>query len=336
MKQLYHRQKDFSRRYVTALVVIQLLSVLVCPARSAPSYAVVPGWPILPKGKSLGLCAGVGVDSHNRVYVFHRNGRKWSDPFPEEPLPDATVSVFDGATGQLVTEWGGGEFVMPHGLTVDAQENVWLTDVARQQVFKYTADGRCLLTLGERNRPGADQTHFNYPTDVAVLVDGSFYVSDGYRNTRVIKFDAAGRYQFEWGGKGSEPGQFNLPHGVAVDSRGRVLVCDRSNSRLQVFDPRGKFLAEWKGPEIGRPYGVSVAANGHIFLVDGGDQAKSVPERSRVVELDPEGKWVESFGSYGPAPGQFEMGHDLAVAPDGAVYVAEGKGARVQKFIPAR
>jgi peptidylamidoglycolate lyase len=150
----------------------------------------------------------------------------------------------------------------------------------------------------------------------------------------VVKFDATGRYQFEWGGKGSEPGKFNLPHGIAVDAKGRVLVCDRSNARVQVFDPLGKFLAEWKGPAIGRPYGVSVATNGHVFLIDGGDQSATQPDHSKAVELDSEGNVVASFGSFGKDPGQFQLGHDIAVAPDGSVYVAEGKGRRVQKFSP--
>jgi peptidylamidoglycolate lyase len=275
----------------------------------------------------------VGVDSKNNVFVFHRGGRVWTVPFPEEPIAAPTLSVIDGANGRLRASWGAGEFIMPHGLTVDREDNVWLTDVGRHQVFKFTHDGRLLLTLGERGVPGADKSHFALPTDVAVLPDASFYVSDGYRNTRVVKFDAAGRYQFEWGGKGAEPGKFNLPHGVAVDGRGRVIVCDRSNARLQVFDPTGKFLAEWKGPKIGRPYGVGVAPSGHIFTIDGGDQSKTQPNRSKAVELDADGNVVDSFGSYGKEPGQFELGHDIAVARDGSVYVADGKGERVQKFV---
>jgi peptidylamidoglycolate lyase len=310
-----------------------LLLALLNTARAESKYEVVRDWPALPAGYTLGLCAGVGVDSHNNVFVFHRNGRAWSTPFPEEPIASPTISVLDGRTGKLIAQWGAGEFIMPHGLTLDREDNVWLTDVGRQQVFKYTHEGRLLMTLGERRVPGADQAHFNLPTDVAVLPDGSFYVSDGYRNTRVVKFDPTGRYEFEWGGKGSEPGQFNLPHGVAVDGRGRVYVCDRSNSRLQVFDPRGQFLAQWKGPEIGRPYGVSIASNGHIFLIDGGDQSATQPNRSKAVELDADGKVVDTFGSYGAEPGQFQLGHDIAVAPDGSIYVAEGKGQRVQKFI---
>jgi peptidylamidoglycolate lyase len=298
-----------------------------------PRHQVDPGWPALPEGYELGLCAGVGVDSHNHVFVFHRCGRQWVTPFPTDPIPQATISVIDGATGKLLRSWGAGRFVMPHGLTIDHEDNVWLTDVALHQVFKFTNKGDPLLTLGEASHPGSDQAHFNLPTDVAVLRDGSFYVSDGYRNTRVVKFAADGRYEMEWGTKGNGPGQFNLPHGIAVDGTGRVYVCDRTNSRLQIFDPKGVFLAQWQGPQIGRPYGVDVGPDGHVFLIDGGDPAMKASERGKAVELDSAGNVLDTFGSPGKEPGQFQMGHDIAVAPDGAVYVAEGSGQRVQKFI---
>ncbi|MDB6075636.1 MAG: repeat containing protein [Verrucomicrobiaceae bacterium] len=313
--------------------LILLIALVSFPAFAGMAYQVVLGWPALPEGHVLGLCAGVGVDSHDNVFVFHRDDRVWKTPFPQQPIEQPTVSVIEGRSGKLIASWGANEFIMPHGLTLDHEDNVWLTDVGSHQVFKYTHEGRLLLTVGERGKAGADSTHFNLPTDVAVLPDGSFYVSDGYRNSRVVKFDAAGRYQFEWGGKGSAAGQFNLPHGIAADNRRRIFVCDRSNARLQVFDAVGKYITEWKGPAIGRPYGVSIAANGHIFLVDGGDQNASPHDHSKAVELDAEGKVVDTFGSWGKAPGQFQLGHDIAVAHDGSVYVAEGKGARVQKFI---
>lgn len=300
---------------------------------SAPSHSVVRDWPRLAKDNVLGLCAGVGVDSHNHVFVFHRRERQWSNPFPTEPITGATVSVFDGKTGNLLNSWGANLFIMPHGLTIDHEDNIWLTDVGLHQVFKFTPEGRLLLTLGERGKPGNDRSHFNLPTDVAVLKDGSFYVSDGYKNTRVLKFSASGEYEFEWGVKGSGPGEFNLPHGIALDSRGRVYVCDRSNSRIQIFDAKGKFLDQWKGPQIGRPYGVEVDAHDHVFIVDGGEPSLKAKDRGKAVELDAEGHVIDTFGSYGKEPGQFQLGHDIAVGPDGAVYVAEGSGKRVQKFV---
>ena len=303
-------------------------------APSAPRHEAVRDWPALPATHVLGQCVGVGVDLRNNVVVFHRSGRVWSTPFPTEPIAAPTVSVIDGRSGRLLAAWGTNQFIMPHGLTLDHADNVWVTDVGRQQVFKFTPDGsRLLLTLGERGVPGADATHFNLPTDVAVLPDGSFYVSDGYRNTRVVKFTADGRYAFEWGGKGAGPGQFNLPHGVAVDAQGRVFVCDRTNARLQVFDPRGKFLTEWKGPLLGRPYGVSVGADGHVFIIDGGELPARTAARPRAVELDADGRVLVRFGAFGSGPGQFQLGHDLAVARDGSVYVADAAGKRVVKFV---
>ena len=291
-------------------------------------------WPALPPSHVLGECTAVGVDSRDNVVVLHRSGRGWTTPFPTEPIAALTVSVIDGRTGKLLAAWGTNQFIMPHGIGLDREDNVWITDVGRQQVFKFSPGGeRLLLTLGERGVAGADKAHFNYPSDVAVLPDGSFYVSDGYRNTRVVKFTADGRYDFEWGGKGAGPGQFNLPHGVAVDAQGRVIVCDRSNARLQVFDPRGKFLAEWKGPLIGRPYGVSAGADGHIYAIDGGDGPLKRQDRPRAVELDPEGRVLDRCGAFGAEPGEFQLGHDIAVARDGSVYVADASGNRVQKFI---
>ena len=166
-----------------------------------------------------------------------------------------------------------------------------------------------------------------------MLTDGSFYVSDGYKNTRVVKFGATGQYQREWGGKGSKPGEFILPHGIAVANNARVYVCDRTNSRVQVFDAEGRFLNQWKGPHIGRPYGIEASHDGGIFIIDGGEPSLRKTDRGKAVELDTEGRVINTFGSYGSQAGQFILGHDIAVGPDGAVYVADATGQRVQKFI---
>ena len=309
------------------------LFLLSVTASAQSQHEVVPDWPQLPKVHVLGLCAGAGVDAQNRVFVFHRSGRNWSNPYPKEPIAAPTVSMIDGATGKLLSTWGENRFNMPHGLTVDHEGNLWLTDVGLHQVFKCTPEGKVLLTLGEASVPGKDQAHFNLPTDVAVLRDGSFYVSDGYKNTRVMKFTANGRFEFEWGTKGKGPGQFNLPHGIAVNAQGRIYVCDRENERLQIFDAKGTFLDQWKGPHLGKPYGVETSADGHVFIIDGGSPSLKLSERGKAVELDATGQVIDTFGSHGDGPGQFQLGHDIAIGPDGAVYVAEGSGKRVQKFV---
>lgn len=332
---------------ITSLVVVLSVTVAGCglglngagaingsstPGRAV--YEVVHGWPVLPEGRILGQATGVGVDSHNHVFVFHRAGREWSDPFPEDPIQASSVSVFDGATGEQVAEWGQNLFVMPHGLTVDGQDNVWVTDVGRHQVFKFTHDGDLLLTVGTASVPGADSMHFNLPTDVAVLPDGSFYVSDGYANTRVVKFSSAGQFLFQWGTKGSGPGQFDLPHGIAIDSAGRVYVADRSNARVQVFDAQGRFVTEWKNSTLGRPYAVAIGTDAKAYIIDGGDQPLKPPDRSRAFRLALDGTVEAIFGRFGNYDGQFRLGHDIAVAKDGAVYVVDAWGMRVQKFVP--
>jgi peptidylamidoglycolate lyase len=310
------------------------------PAAEAPAgplgYRVVHGWPRLPPGELLGQVSGVGLDSRGTVIVFRRAQRSWPlrDSLSTAPIEAPTVLLFDGASGRQLGAWGAGRFAMPHGLTVDGQDNIWVTDVALHQVFKFTRDGALLLTLGERGVPGDDGVHFNRPTDVAVARDGSFYVSDGYRNSRVVRFSKDGRYLFSWGRKGSRPGEFDVPHSIARDATGQVYVADRSNARIQVFDSVGHFLAEWKGPELGRPWAVRVGADGYLYVVDGGDQPTTPPDRARVLKLTRQGRVIELFGSFGNYDGQFVWPHAVAVATDGTLYVGDvSTGMRVQKFI---
>lgn len=293
----------------------------------------MPGWPLLPAGEILGQATGVGVDSNQNVWVFHRASREWSDPMPATPIEDATIAQFDGRTGTRLRTWGANRFIMPHGLTVDSKDNIWLTDVGSHQIFKFDPSGRLLMTLGEPGVSGADKTHFNLPTDVAVLADGSFYVSDGYANTRVVKFSADGRYQFEWGKPGKGPGEFDLPHAIAVDAGGRVYVADRSNARVQVFSSTGRFIREWKGIELGRPYSVAIAADNRAVVVDGGDQPKRGPDRSGAALVDLLGRILSRFGRFGNQDGQFRLAHDVAVDRSGNVYVVDAWGQRVQKFV---
>jgi peptidylamidoglycolate lyase len=308
---------------VQAFVLIACLGMANATLADDSSFSVVHGWPSLPKGRALGRASGVAVDSHNHVFVFHSVDRDWSDPFPDGPIEGATIAVFDGATGELITEWGKGIFIMPHGLTVDSEDNIWLTDVGRHQVFKFSHNGELLFELGEKRVPGAGSTHFNLPTDVAVLDDGGFFVSDGYGNSRVLKFSSDGELEFQWGAKGSGEGEFDLPHGLALDGSGRLYVADRSNSRIQVFDREGSFISEWSSDKVGRPYGIAVDTAGSVFVVDGGDQPTSPPDRSRVIRLSSAGSTETVFGRFGNYDGQFQMGHDLAIGEDGAVYVVD-------------
>ncbi|WP_404335493.1 peptidyl-alpha-hydroxyglycine alpha-amidating lyase family protein [Sphingomonas sp. MMS12-HWE2-04] len=315
-----------------ALLVVAALLPGPVSAQAAPDYRVVHGWPQLPEGLALGAVAGVGVDSKGLVWVFQRAGRQWTDPLPSDPIAAPTVVAFDGETGKIANAWGDGRFVMPHGLSVDAQDNIWLTDVALHQVFKFSPEGKLLLSLGEAGVPGTDGKHFNRPTDIAVLPDGSFYVSDGYINSRVAKFAPDGRFLFEWGVRGTATGAFDLPHGLAVDAQGRVYVADRENDRIQRFDGRGKFLDAWKSPEMGRPYGIALLPGGMAAVIDGGEQPKRGRDRSAVAILRPDGSVAARFGRYGNYDGQFQQGHDIAADARGNLFVVDIGGERVQKF----
>jgi peptidylamidoglycolate lyase len=276
---------------------------------------------------------GVDVDSEDRVFAFHRAGREWSDPFPDDRIAPPTVAIFDGATGAMLDQWGGGLFVMPHCLKLDDDGNVWVTDVGLHQVLKLTRDGEVLLAVGTAGVPGDDATHFAMPTDVAVLPVGSFYVSDGYGNARVAGFSAAGELVGQFGSRGGGPGQLDLPHAIAVDGDGRVYVADRGNARLQLFDGEGRWLATWKSEALGRPYGVAIGGDGKVYVAAGGDQPLHPPDRSRALRLARDGTLEASFGRFGNYDGQFRMAHAIATGRDGAVYVADAAGCRIQKFV---
>ncbi len=302
--------------------------------KTASAYRVAHGWPLLPDGFVLGQVSGVAVDSHNHVFVFQRADH-YLGPRPtknDQPIDVSTVMCFDGETGKLVSSWGADMFTVPHGLRVDRDGNIWATDVALHQVFKFSHEGKLLMTLGVKGTPGLDGKHFNKPTDVAISSDGSIYISDGYGNSRVAKFSPKGDFLFDWGRKGDKPGEFDLPHGITIDSQGRVYVADRSNSRIQVFKGDGTFLYEWKSAELGRPWALTVGPDSYLYVVDGGDLKPRPPDRGHILKLDLQGNIVDKWSSFGNYDGQLYWGHDVAVARNGDVYAGDILGMRVQKF----
>lgn len=297
------------------------------------NYRVVHGWPLLSENVALPEISAAGVDSRGDVFVLHRGGRQWpdSDVLDLTPIPHSTVMVIDGRTGRFLAHWGGGQFALPHSVTVDRDDNVWITDVALHQVYKLSHDGKLLFTLGERGVSGSDHRHFNRPTDVAVAADGSFYVSDGYGNSRVLKFAADGTFLLEWGSKGTGPGQFDLPHGLALDGSGRVFVVDRQNARIQLFDPDGKYLAQWRTPQFQNPQDIAIARDGTAFVSEIGSEEGTI--ESGILVIRPDGSVSGRIGRRGNYDGQFLVAHGVAVGRDGEVYVADFSGRRVQKFV---
>jgi peptidylamidoglycolate lyase len=234
-------------------------------------YELVKDWLKLPDSITLGNPAGIGIDTNQNVFIFHRAHRTWGlfSPMPETYIPEKTILLIDRESGNILNSWGANLFIMPHGLTVDQNNNVWVTDVGLHQVFKFNHEGKLLLKLGEAKVPGKDKMHFNRPTDVAVAKDGSFYVSDGYGNNRIIKFSPNGNYLFEWGKKGNKENEFNIPHGIVLDENGNVYVADRENNRIQVFNPAGNFLRQCSNDNFARICGVTNdKQNRRLYAVD--------------------------------------------------------------------
>jgi len=311
-------------------------STLTAGAAPITGYQEVKDWPRLPAGVQLGEAAGVAVDVNGHVFVFHRPGRGF-DTAATAKLTEPAVLEVDADTGALIHSWGANTFLVPHGITIDRENNVFLTDVGLQQVFKFTHDGTPLITLGEPRVGAWDANHFNEPTDIQIRPDGTFYVSDGYVNSRVAMFDKNGKWMQEWGTKGAGPGEFSNPHGITfVPGSTDVLVADRENSRLQLFDRAGTFKRQWAGVRDAQTTGrvFCVAADPEGFYYVGIRRADYDTQHTGVLKLDRDWHIVTSIGFGRPGDPVFNAVHDIAVGRDGSIYVAETRTKRVVKLRP--
>ena len=295
------------------LVLLAVLTVAVpVPAESDfPSmrYEVDPDWPLLPPGWNFGEVAGVAADNRGHVFVFHRG---------EHPIMEFAPD------GRMVRSWGEGLFIRPHAVRVDPEGNIWTVDNDTHQVLKMDSSGRVRMVVGRYEQGGETEENFNRPTDVAFAPNGDFYVSDGYVNSRVVRFSKEGRYITAWGKKGDGEGEFNIPHTIAVDRQGRVYVGDRENYRVQIFDPDGNFLTQWR--HVGAPWGLELRPDDTLFIADG--------YNDRILKVTLEGKVLGAFGTNGRMPGELNFAHHLAIDPSGNIFVSEIKNQRAQKFSP--
>ena len=293
-------------------------------------YEVLEGWQRLPEGWSFVEVAGVATDSQDRVYAFNRG---------EHPM-----IVFD-RDGRFLTAWGEGVFANAHGIHVGPDDTIYCADNFDHTVRVFTPDGTLVRTLGEKDAPSdtgftAWETPvqraagpFNMVTNVALAPDGSLYVSDGYGNARVHKFAADGTLQFSWGEPGSGPGQFRLPHAIAVDRRGTVYVADRENSRIQVFTAAGEYVTEWT--HVDRPDDLYIDADENLFVAELGfefgrmpaNMSAAIPRHelhARVSVLTLDGEVQTRFGGPDPAaPGNFYAPHGIWADSRGDLYVGE-------------
>jgi len=273
------------------------------------AYEVVEGWGHGPECAKLGLISAVGSDSRDQVYLFNR-------------LPQPAVLVFD-RDGHFLRSWGEDLFRQPHGLWISPDDRVFVADSGDHTVRICTTDGQVRQTLGTAGQPGAPGLPFNQPTWAGLSPSGETFVSDGYGQYRVHRFAPDGGLLRSWGEKGDRPGQFALPHSLVVDRRGRVLVADRENHRVQIFDGDGTFLEQWT--DLLQPMDLFIDADEHIYVAE-------AQQRISVYSLD--GELLSRWGEKGIAPGQFsDSPHGLCVDSRGDLYVCEviGQG-RLQKF----
>jgi len=285
---------------------ICLLTFRLSPAADSVTLTPLPNFPTLPPEIELGACSAVAVNSKGEIFLFNRGKRP--------------IIALD-KDGTYLRAWGEQETVSSHGLRIDKDDHIWTTDWQGHRVIKYDAQGKVLLALGT-GKPGDGDHEFNQPTDIAFGKKGEFYISDGYGNSRVLKFSPSGGLITKWGSRGVKPGEFNLPHSIVVDAKDRVLVGDRENNRIQAFDADGKFLEMWRGFA---PYGLALSPQGELFVADG--------KTHRILLLNEKGNVVQRWGAKGALPGRFQLPHMLAVDADGNLLVAEVEGKRVQKLM---
>ena len=342
------------------LTAIAAITAFVPPAAAQSNpYRQVEGQspPADMNGGRWGELIGVDVDTQGNVWVLHRcfkavlghprvipghsDGQSANCLGPWAVHPP--IMKFS-PSGEFLTSFGEGLLGRPHGLAVDHEGNVWAVDDSSEPgvghaVYKFSSSGELLLTLGRVGIAGDGVDTFNRPTDVAVAPNGEIFVTDGHgQNNRVVKFSSEGDFVGSWGSTGSEPGNFNQPHTIAIDSQGRVFVGDRGNSRVQIFDEDGNFLDEWT--QFGRPSGISInRTTDMLYVTDSTSNSRSDPGVKRGIYIgsavtgevayfipDPDledMEWTRITGASGIA----------ADATDRVVYAADVAPIQLRKYV---
>ncbi|MEO5739650.1 MAG: peptidyl-alpha-hydroxyglycine alpha-amidating lyase family protein [Vicinamibacterales bacterium] len=277
----------------------------------ASRYEVVENWATFPEGvTNWSAATGVDIDPRNgNIYVFHRN----------EAMP---IMAFD-KNGKFLRAWGQGMFKTTHFLRTDREWSVWVTDRGDHQVFKFSPEGKLLMTLGKKGVIGDNHSRdaFNGVADLVIAKNGDIFIADGEStNTRVVKYSKDGTFATWWGGLGKAPGEFDEPHSIAIDSDGRLYVGDRRNKRVQVFEQGGKFLKQWTN--LGTPWGVFVKGD-RLYVVDGTDA------NVLFIASTKDGKILDRIEGLHNATA-------VTVDANDAIYVGEVNGTNVRKFVRKR
>jgi sugar lactone lactonase YvrE len=290
----------FSEAKFRAVIAMTVLVLLFAASGARPQtssgsapnsqpnpYRTIENWAKLPEGRTWGSAAGVDVDAHGNIWVAERCGANTCVSSDLAPILE-----FD-SSGKLLQSFGAGMFVFPHGIHVDRDGNVWVTDGQGSggkghQVFKFSPNGKVLMTLGKAGVAGNGPDEFNKPSAVAIAPNGDIFVADGHggdSNARILKFNKDGKFIKTWGKKGTAPGEFDLPHCLAFDSKGRLFVCDRANNRIQIFDQDGNYIAEWT--QFSRPSGIAIDEQSLIYVADSesGSVAKNRTDWKRGIRI---------------------------------------------------
>ncbi len=312
-----------------------------------PNPTVITEWGPLPDGRTWGTSAGVDIGPDGNIWAYDRCGQTaFADVCSTSDLDP--ILKFDRTTGAVLTSFGSGLFVFPHGIHVDSDGNVWITDsmgneagTKGHQVIKFSPEGEVLMTLGQAGVAGNGPDTFNEPNDVITAPNGDIFVADGHSGhlsppppgatARIMKFTSDGRFIKEWGGIGTAPGEFRTPHALAFDSRGRLFVADRGNNRLQIFDQDGTFIDSYV--PFSRISDLFIDDDDTLYAVDSESNARFNPgwlngirignaAEDRVTGFIPP-HWIGS----GPQR-RGVAGEGVAVDPEGNVYVAEGPISR--------
>jgi hypothetical protein len=300
----------------------------------APRYEVDPAWPQRPPDVPWSQMPGLAVDRQDNVWIHTRT--------------NPAVQVY-ASNGRYLKGWREEDpRSVAHGVKLDREGHVWLVDVGLHVVRKFTPEGRLLLTLGTPGQPGGDERHFDKPTDVTFAPNGDVFISDGYGNSRVVRFDRRGRFLKAWGRLGVEPGRFSIPHAIACDSKGRLYVADRNNVRVQVFNPRGRLLDVWANVLV--PWGLWVSPKDDLWVCGSSPMTWTTdpkyptaplgcpPKDQLFAKFSPDGRlrqlWTVPKAEDGKErPGELNWLHCIALDSRGNVYLGDIIGQRVQKFV---
>ena len=313
-----------------------------------PTGEVITQWAALPDERTWGSTAGIDIGPDGHIWVYDRCGANGLDGGCEANPSVDPILKYDRNTAELLANFGAGLFVLPHGLHVDDDGNVWVTDsqgneagTKGHQVIKFSPEGEVLLTLGQAGQPGSGPGQLNEPCDVITAPNGDIFVSDGHsgqspdppegRTGRILKFDSEGNFIKEWGEIGFRPGQFRTPHALEFDSQGRLYVADRGNHRIQVFDQEGELLEIYT--QFSRVSGLFITADDTLYAIDSESAESNHYGWKNGVRIGAAGEdRVTGFiPPHVPAEGrvlQGLAGEGIAVDADGNVFVAEGPASR--------